>query len=68
MKRAIYVGKLHGPSGFFGYGMTGEATPFDACDPSFVWFRFDGGLGHWMVHRSEIYIPSEDQQRHCPKP
>ena len=64
MKRAIYVGKplnhysLH-------YGATGAVLvmrhssyfrPDQACDCVFP------------IRRTDIYIPSEDQQRHCPKP
>ena len=65
MKRAIYVGESYG---IFCYGMTGEAEPWGACDLTFVKFCPDGFDSSWMLYRIEIYITSEDQQRHCPKP
>ena len=64
MKRAIYVGV-----GFsaLSYGMTG--TMEARCNSRFVAFYPDGFLrGQWFLERKEIYIPAEDQSRHCPKP
>lgn len=63
MKRAIYVGKSVGG---LEYGMTGvyENLPgiIGPC------FKPDGELHAEIVWRLDIYIPSEDLTRHCPKP
>ena len=68
MKRAIYVGK---PWGDIRYGMTGEIVDIswsEAADklcfiPDDDWFQ----VRYW-ADRPQLYIPSEDQKRHCPKP
>ncbi len=65
MKRAIYCGQTGFSSfAFFNYGMTGNAW-----EESTGWrFALDGGSQPVVILREDIYIPSEDQQRHCPKP
>ena len=67
MKRAIYVGKT-GFSGmlFLSYGMTGEYCPERnrlRLDGQHLWQIY---IPQNQIH--QLYIPSEDQQRHCPKP
>ena len=68
MKRAIYVGKT-GFAGFrfLSYGMTGVSLKWhpDCMETTFM---PDGERYHIPMPRNQIYIPSEDQQRHCPKP
>ena len=66
MKRAIYVGKK---IGFINYGITGEVQPWSGSMWSFYPDRSDYVI-KWcvIVPGPSIYIPSEDQQRHCPKP
>jgi len=61
MKRAIYVGK---PYPWIRYGMTGIHWP----DSFGAAFRPDGDPVAFIVPRKDLYIPAEDQQRHCPKP
>ncbi len=61
MKRAIYVGK---PYPWIRYGMTGIHWP----DSFGAAFRADGDPVAVIVPRKDLYIPAEDQQRHCPKP
>lgn len=70
MKRCIYVGPTETyPWNFPGrhplhYGMTG-----DCRGDEFIWsFRPDGQVNGSFVKREVLYIPSEDQTRHCPKP
>ena len=66
MKRAIYVGK---PWSLIRYGSTGRLVDvLWAGSATRVCFVPDGdSIRYWTV-RAELYIPSEDQQRHCPKP
>ena len=59
MKRAIYVGE---DTGFLRYGMTGSNYP-DYFGPVFY---PDGLGGAFCLDRKDLYIPDEDQQRHCP--
>ena len=64
MRRAIYVGKQW----FLTYGMTGniEKKPKHR---GFTFFIPDGiNPTVRKVRRVDIYIPSEHQTRHCPKP
>ncbi len=68
MKRVIYVGK---PWLGLNYGMTGHIRPEeDDHDWSYPNFRPDGCLDYTRlgVPRADLYIPSMDQTRHCPKP
>ena len=66
MKRAIYVGE---PWGMIQYGSTGVVTEVAWYGHRKSCFTPDGpeNVRYW-ANRTEIYIPSEDQQRHCPKP
>lgn len=66
MKRAIYVGK---PWLGLAYGMTGYIRPEeDDHDWAYPNFRPDGCIdsARFGVPRADLYIPTEDQQRHCP--
>ena len=71
MTRAIYVGKtdtFEGPDACrrlhpLTYGMTGD---YSYC--GFCIFWPDGSATGVTLDREDIYIPSEDQTRHCPKP
>lgn len=66
MKRCIYVGK---DDGFLNHGITGEVQPWSGTLWSFYPDR-DVSVMKWcvIVPGSRIYIPSEDQTRHCVKP
>lgn len=73
MKRAIYVGEpqyyryAYPPRHPLHYGMTGEVRVNLA---GFLIFIPDGEeqrLGRFLF-RQDIYIPSEDATRYCPKP
>lgn len=73
MKRAIYVGPPKSFwTGAFGldFGVTGEVQPVVCAVKGKRWcFWADGcgGLGmHFLLKREDVYIPSEDQTRHCP--
>jgi len=61
MKRAIYVGET---TNWVSYGMTGS-TWEDSLGRAFL---PDGVSGAMIIPRADLYIPSEDQTRHCPKP
>jgi hypothetical protein len=66
MKRAIYVGD---DDGLFKYGTTGTVRPWGIYVSGTVNFLPDGETrGGWLILRKDLYIPSEDQTRHCPKP
>ena len=70
MKRCIYVGTAETyPWNWSGrhplhYGMTGDCRE----STTFWSFRPDGNATGSVVQRDDLYIPSEDQTRHCPKP
>ena len=68
MKRAIYVG---GDSWFLNYGKTGTygmvRGNWGKRGPVFE-FRPDGEGWAIPLPRIEVYLPAEDQTRHCPKP
>lgn len=74
MKRAIYVGKTElypyaYPSRHpLHYGMTGDFV--NASGSKIFGFIPDGKEGRRgsFVSRDDVYIPSEDKTRHCPKP
>jgi len=55
------VGK---PYPWIRYGMTGIHWP----DSFGAAFRADGDPVAVIVPRKDLYVPAEDQQRHCPKP
>ena len=64
MKRAIYIGKALSHYGL-NYGATGAVVITEDCS----YFRPDQARDCvWPIRRTDLYIPSEDQQRHCPKP
>ena len=67
MKRAIYVGKPRTGWTDLHYGMTGRLVERAVgFAPTFV---PDGDEWvHAEVPEEDIYIPSEDATRHCPKP
>jgi hypothetical protein len=63
---AIYVGK---PTLAFDYGHTGTVRPWTAS----IW-QFFPDSNYWthkpsyLIPCRQIYIPSQDMRRHCPKP
>jgi hypothetical protein len=69
--RAIFVGKTAPlPALFPGitelrYGLTGVVKPTFIED--FLYFYPDGHNEWWTCERSELYVPSLDKTRHCPK-
>ena len=67
MKRAIYVG---GDIWLLNYGKTGTYGMADGnwgkWGPVFE-FRADGEGWTIPLPRSDVYLPAEDQTRHCPK-
>ena len=69
MKRAIYVGKPYElPNNrLFGYGVTGQITHLKGTD-TLCDFLPDGASRPVLMVRRNLYVPTEDQQRHCPKP
>lgn len=72
MKRCIYVGK---PWGDIQYGATGriEDIRWSAIMDAFCFIADEVNAAEityadrYWVPRKDIYIPSEDQRRHCPK-
>jgi len=64
---AIFVGNTR-PA--LSYGMTGvfvHQPEFDRVNGRFSVFMPDGdGLPPVVVNRSDVYIPSKHQTRHCP--
>ncbi len=76
MKRAIYVGEpedypyAYPPRHPLRYGMTGEVHDSPKLNQMDLYgFFADGRTGKEgsFVNRADIYIPSEDATRHCPK-
>ena len=69
MKRAIYVGRPYElPNNrLFGYGVTGQTTLLVGCD-TLCDFLSDGASRPVLMLRRNLYIPSEDQTKHRPKP
>lgn len=66
MKRAIYIGK---PWLGMDYGSTGAIKNLEWSEaPLKTCFRPDGSNDEYWADRCDLYIPSEDQTRHCPKP
>ena len=66
MKRAIYVGPPGGRHNL-NYGVTGNAYAGLTC----TYFTPDSDhpfVVPAQLPRTNLYIPSEDQRRHCPKP
>ena len=69
MKRAIYVGRPYElPNNrLFSYGVTGQIRPSEGSD-IMCDFTPDGASRPVLMLRRNLYVPSEDQQKHCPKP
>ena len=69
MKRAIYVGRPYElPNNrLFSYGVTGQITLLEGCD-TLCDFLPDGASRPALMLRRNLYVPSEDQTRHCSKP
>ncbi len=69
MRRAIYVGRPYElPNNrLFSYGVTGEIKPWEGSD-ILCDFRADGASRPVLMPRRNLYVPSEDQTRHCQKP
>lgn len=68
MKRSIYVGEtLTGANGgFLSYGMTGHHTHHPTEGTVFL---AEGSSSIWSgLSRNDVYVPSEQQTRHYPKP
>lgn len=73
MKNAIFVGRTRETSFRFVdnelcYGRTGEAEVNGSRRNEFKFYPDGSDVHPWICCKDEIYIPSEDQTRHCPKP